>query len=91
MQSRAHRNDPVESLIGHPRAVTKAMVPLVDLLVYIVIFAIVGYGLYWVCVKFGLPQPVLWICGAILLIIILMFLANQLGVGGSGLALPHMR
>jgi hypothetical protein len=56
---------------------------LIQLLIYIVIFAIVAYGLYWVCTKFGLPQPVLWICGALLLIVILLFLSHQLGGGGS--------
>jgi hypothetical protein len=52
---------------------------LITLLIYIVIFAIFAYGLYWVCVNFSLPQPVMWICGALLLIIILYFLARQIG------------
>lgn len=63
---------------------------LIQLIIYIVIFAVVGYGLWWICVKFALPQPVLWICGAILLIIALIFLGNQLGVGGGNL-LPARR
>jgi hypothetical protein len=63
---------------------------LIQLIVYIVIFAVVGYGLWWVCTKFALPQPVLWICGAILLVIILLFLSRQLGVG-AGLAWPAKR
>lgn len=46
-----------------------------------------GYGLYWVCVKFQLPQPVMWICGAILLIIILLFVSRELG----GLDVPRLR
>lgn len=58
------------------------MEQLIQLLIYLVVFAIVASGLYWVCVKFALPQPVLWICGAILLIIILVFVSGQLG--GSG-------
>lgn len=66
------------------------MEQLIQLIVYIVIFAVVGYGLWWVCTKFALPQPVLWICGAILLIIILLFLSRQLGVG-AGLAWPAKR
>lgn len=57
---------------------------LISLIIYVMIFAIVGYGLWWVCTKFGLPQPVLWICGAILLIIILVFVSQHLG-GGPGL------
>jgi hypothetical protein len=61
---------------------------LIQLIIYIVVFAIVAYGLWWVCAKFALPQPVMWICGAILLIILLLFISNQLGVGGSVL---HLR
>jgi uncharacterized membrane protein len=53
---------------------------LISLLIALIIFAIVAYGLYWVCVKFQLPQPVMWICGAILLIVILLFVARQVGV-----------
>jgi hypothetical protein len=55
------------------------METLIQFLIYLVIFCIVAYGLYWVCVKFTLPQPVMWICGAILLIILLVFVAGQLG------------
>ena len=61
---------------------------LIALIVYVVIFAILGYGLWWVCTKFSLPQPVLWICGAILLITILMFARQQLGAGKF--ALPRL-
>ena len=59
---------------------------LIQLIVYVVIFAIVAWGLYMICVKFALPQPVMWICGALLLIVILMFVSRQLG-GGSMLPL----
>ncbi len=61
---------------------------LIQLIIYIVIFAVVGYALFWVCTKFGLPQPVLWICGAILLIIILLFVSRELG-GGSVALFPR--
>lgn len=54
---------------------------LISLLIYVVIFAIVAVGLYYICKKFELPQPVLWICGAILLIIILVFMASRFAVG----------
>ena len=67
------------------------MAQLIQLLIYVVIFAMVAYGLYWICVKFALPQPVMWICGAILLIVVLLFLANQLGVGTGGSLLPLRR
>lgn len=55
------------------------MEQLIQFLIYLVVFAIVAYGLYWVCVKFTLPQPVMWICGAILLIVLLVFIAGQFG------------
>ncbi len=64
------------------------MEQLIQLIIYILIFAIVGYGLYWICTKFALPQPVLWICGGIMLIILLLFLARQLGVDGGAF---HLR
>jgi hypothetical protein len=60
---------------------------LIQLLILIVIFAIVAYGLWWICVKFGMPQPVLWLVGAILLIIILLYISGQLG--GTHVNLPH--
>lgn len=56
---------------------------LIQILIWIVLFAVVAFGLSWTCDKFGLPQPVKWICGVILLIIILVFLAGQLGGGNS--------
>lgn len=52
---------------------------LIQILIYVVLFAIAAYGLWWVCEKFTLPQPILWICGAILVIVILFFVARQLG------------
>ena len=64
---------------------------LIQLIIYVVIFAIVAYGLYWICTKFGLPQPVLWICGAILLIIVLLFLSHQFGVGAGMTLFPGRR
>ena len=61
------------------------MTQLIQLIVYIIVFAIVAYGLYWICVKFALPAPVMWICGAILLIVVLIFLSQQLGIGGGNI------
>ena len=54
---------------------------LIHLLIYAIIFAIVAYGLKWVCDNFGMPPPVLWICGGVLLIVLLLFAAGQLHVG----------
>ena len=55
---------------------------LIGLLVAVLIFAIVAYGLWWVCQKFAMPQPVLWICGGILLVFLLYYIAGQVGAGG---------
>jgi hypothetical protein len=53
---------------------------LITLLVYAIIFAVVAYALYWVCTHFFAAfPPALWICGAILLIILLLFIAGQIG------------
>ena len=67
------------------------MQPLISLLIAVLIFGIVAYGLYWVCVKFTLPQPVMWICGAILLLIILYFISGQVGMGSNFQLLPQRR
>lgn len=56
------------------------MAQIIHLLIYIAVFAVIAYGMHWVCTRFSLPQPVLWICGVILLIMLLLFLANQLGI-----------
>lgn len=45
--------------------------------------------LIYVCVKFQLPQPVMWICGVLLLIVILLALSGQVvlpGIGSGGAA-----
>lgn len=48
-------------------------------IIWIVLFAVAAYGLMWVCDHFNMPQPVKWLVGAVLLIIILLFLANHIG------------
>ncbi len=55
---------------------------LIQFLIYIVIFAIAAYGLYWICTHFfpNFP-PALWICGAVLLIVVLLFISRGLGGG----------
>jgi hypothetical protein len=53
---------------------------IITLIIWIVVFAIAAYGLHWVCTNFALPQPVLWLCGALLLIVILLFLVRQTGI-----------
>jgi hypothetical protein len=56
------------------------MEQLISLLITVIIFAVIAYGAWWVCSKFGAPQPVFWIVGLILLIFILYFLAGQTGM-----------
>lgn len=62
---------------------------LIGLLIALIIFAIIAYGLWLVCTKFQLPPPVLWLCGAVLLIIILLWAAHTFA--GYSLSLPHAR
>lgn len=59
---------------------------VITLLIYVLVFAIAAYGLWWVCQKFTLPQPVLWICGVLLLIVILLALSGELTLPGAGTA-----
>lgn len=51
------------------------------LLINVLIFAVAAYALYWVCERFKLPTPAYWICGVLLIVIILLFLAGRLGGG----------
>ena len=64
---------------------------VITLLVYVLIFAIGAYGLWWVCQKFQLPQPVLWICGVLFLIVILLALSGELTLPGVGTGTPLFR
>lgn len=81
------------SLLALPVLLSTLEVPmsLISLLLYVLVFAIVAYGLWWVCTHFGMPAPVLWICGAILLIILLMFAANFAGLNLGSVTLPAPR
>jgi hypothetical protein len=56
---------------------------IIVLIVYIILFAIVAWGLNWVVVSYNLPQPIRWLVGGLLLVILLLFLAHHLGVGGG--------
>lgn len=63
------------------------MISIIWLLIFAVLFACVVYGAWVICQKFGMPQPVTWLVGAVFLVILLLFVAQQLGVGG----LPPLR
>jgi hypothetical protein len=62
---------------------------IVQIIIWIIIFCVVAYGMLWVCQRFGLPQPVLWLCGALLLIVLLLFVASQFAGAGTSLFTPH--
>jgi hypothetical protein len=56
---------------------------VLSLLIQIVLFGAVAYGVWWVCQRFGMPPPVFWLCGVVLLIMLFMFLARQFGLQGT--------
>ncbi len=51
---------------------------LITLLIWLIVFAILAFGLSWICGKF-FPEfpPARWICGGVLLIILLLAVAAQ--------------
>ena len=57
---------------------------LIQLFIFGIIFCAVATGIWWLCVKFGAPQPVQWIAGAVLILILLIFLAQQVGLAPNG-------
>lgn len=46
----------------------------------LVIFTVVGVGLWFICKKFELPAPALWICGAVLILILFGYLIDKAGL-----------
>lgn len=63
---------------------------LIVLLIDVVIFALIAWCVYWICTRF-FPQfpPALWVCGAILLIVLLLFISGQIGGGAPFLVVPR--
>lgn len=60
------------------------MEQVIYLIIVILVFCIAAYALNWVCQTFfPTLAPVRWICGAVLLILILLFIANQIGGVGT--------
>jgi len=53
---------------------------LIQVLIGAVVFCILAYALYWVCTKFfpNFP-PALWICGVILIIVLLVIVSRLTG------------
>ncbi len=55
------------------------MHPLIQLLIYAAVFALVAYGLYMICTKFlAAFPPALWICGIFLLVVLLLVISGQI-------------
>ena len=54
-------------------------ITLIGLLIMCIVFAVLAYALYWVCTHFfpNFP-PALWISGAVLIVIILLYASGQL-------------
>lgn len=55
----------------------------VHLILMILLFAIVVWGLQYACTAFHMPTPVFWICGALVIIIALYWLSNEVGLLGT--------
>jgi hypothetical protein len=55
------------------------MIPeAIQLIIIVVFFVVLALGLFWVCQKFFPEFPMArWICGALLLILILLFASGQ--------------
>ena len=58
------------------------MESIITIIIAIVLFFIIAYGLKWVCDSFALPQPVLWCVGALLLIVLLLAASRMVGLSG---------
>lgn len=56
---------------------------IIQLAIYVAIFLGAVWLAVFLCGKFQLPQWVLWIVGAIFLIILLLFVAAQFSAGGG--------
>jgi hypothetical protein len=67
------------------------IVQIIQLAIYVAIFLGAVWLAVFLCGKFQLPQWVLWIVGAVFLIILLLFVAGEFGgSGGSQFRLfPH--
>lgn len=64
---------------------------LIHFLISVLVFAMGATGLYFICVKFELPKWAYWICGGLLIIVALLFLATELGVAGGTPLFPPVR
>lgn len=61
---------------------------IIQLIFVIVIFACIVWGLDWAIAHFGLPAPVRWIVGALVVVILLLFLLRVTGLWDLNLHAP---
>lgn len=52
----------------------------ITLILLVVVFACVVWGLAWACAHFKMPTPVLWLVGSIVIIILILFLLKLTGL-----------
>ena len=57
------------------------MMLLIDILIVLIVLFIIGSAAIFIIQKFGLPEPVRWVVGAILLIGLLLYVAHVLRGG----------
>jgi hypothetical protein len=58
--------------------------PLLSILIAILVFGVVAVAMYLVCTRFlGRWPQALWICGGILLLVLIYYVASQAGVSGA--------
>lgn len=64
---------------------------LINLLIFVIIFAAGIWGAFYICDKAGYPPPVRWVVGAVLLVILLIAALSMLGVTGDVLHRPILK
>jgi hypothetical protein len=64
---------------------------IIQLVIVIVLFACVVWGLDWAIVKYELPKPVRWVVGGLIVVILLLFLLRVTGVWNLNLNAPILR
>lgn len=53
------------------------MAPLVNLLVWLLIFACAAWAAYYILDRSKMPTPAYWIVGGVFLVVLLLFLTGQ--------------
>ena len=61
---------------------------ILGLILAVIIFAAICYGAWWLCVKFAMPRLVFWIVGGLLLLVLILYAAQQLGINTGVRTVP---